>query len=88
MLSPLQASPATAGEPAAGAPAEVQARPAQAPSPLALHDSRGIEIEEIGEVEFLREWARAITRVALAQTGLRRHVAAGAGDADGCPSSP
>jgi hypothetical protein len=31
-----------------------------------LPDKRGIEVEEISQVEFLREWGRAIARKALA----------------------
>jgi hypothetical protein len=31
-----------------------------------LSDTRGIEVEEVGAVEFLREWGRAIARVAMA----------------------
>ena len=33
---------------------------------LYLSDTRGIEVEEVGAVEFLREWGRAIARVAMA----------------------
>jgi hypothetical protein len=32
----------------------------------ALPDKHGIEVEEISQVEFLREWGRAIARKALA----------------------
>ncbi len=32
---------------------------------LYLSDTRGIEVEEVGAVEFLREWGRAIARVAM-----------------------
>jgi hypothetical protein len=31
-----------------------------------LPDTHGIEVEEVSAVEFLREWGRAIARVALA----------------------
>lgn len=33
-----------------------------------LPDTRGIQVEEISPVEFIREWARAIARKALALT--------------------
>ncbi len=50
-------------------------------SRLTLTSTQGIEVEEIGQVEFIREWARAITRAALAQPEKRREAADDVGDA-------
>jgi len=52
-------------------------------SRLSLTSTQGIEVEEIGQVEFTREWARAITREALAQTGKQLEAADGVEDVAG-----
>ncbi|KAF0098795.1 MAG: hypothetical protein FD187_2455 [bacterium] len=49
-------------------------------SRLTLTSTQGIEVEEVGQVEFTREWARAITRAALAQTGQQLEAADGVED--------
>lgn len=49
-------------------------------SRLTLTSTQGIEVEEVGQVEFTREWAQAITRAALAQTVQQREAADGVED--------
>ncbi len=51
-------------------------------SRLTLTSTQGIEVEEVGQVEFIREWARAITRAALAQTEERPAERASADDVE------
>ncbi len=52
--------------PAAPAPQGASARVEKEVDEHALPDRHGIEVEEISQVEFLREWGRAIARKALA----------------------
>lgn len=59
------AQPATGGLAAPATPA-TRPKPEDGLDRLCLSDVHAIEVEEISEVEFVREWGRAITKVALA----------------------
>lgn len=60
--------PATGGQVAPAMPAMpvTRPKPEDGLDRLCLSDIHAIEVEEISEVEFVREWGRAITKVALA----------------------
>jgi len=57
-------------------------------SRLPLPSTRGIEVKEISQVEFAREWAQAITRAALAQADGRLAETLAANDVGTAATDP